>query len=73
MNKKLNQLDELLENEQEALIEHVQEDTGYHGDVELCIIKDTVTGIEYQVSFEDIVKKTVDRVRVALATFRELE
>jgi len=69
MNKKLSEFDEFLDMNINSLVECVQKDVGYDGDIELCSIKDSVTDKSYNISFDDIIRKTISRIRIALNTF----
>lgn len=59
-----------LENNFEALVEHVIKDLGIeYIDIELSRIFDSLNEKIYQISIDEIIKATRDRIIIALETF----
>lgn len=72
MNKKISEIINFLIDNKDGLIDHVVEDLKLKNlDIELSIIQDRVTGQTYNVSLEDIVNATKNRIITAIETWEE--
>ena len=64
-------IDFLDENVDDYLFDLLQEDLKINIDIELTSLYDEVEEKKIEVSFEDIVKAVINRVKIAISTFEE--